>query len=55
MNDYLVKPFGAADLAQIAAQLVPATAPEGQRNQNKFSLSLVERQVWATTVFWFNC
>jgi signal transduction histidine kinase/CheY-like chemotaxis protein/HPt (histidine-containing phosphotransfer) domain-containing protein len=43
MNDYLVKPFQAADLQRIIARLAPFAAREGQRNQNKFDLSLVEK------------
>jgi CheY-like chemotaxis protein len=43
MNDYLVKPFQASDLARIIARLAPFDARADQRNQNKFDLSLVEK------------
>jgi signal transduction histidine kinase/CheY-like chemotaxis protein len=42
MNDYLVKPFGAADLERITAQFVPADPFGAQIKENKFDLSLVE-------------
>jgi signal transduction histidine kinase/CheY-like chemotaxis protein len=43
MNDYLVKPFQASDLDRIITGLAAVATQEGQRNQNKFDLSLVEK------------
>ncbi len=43
MNDYLVKPFGGADLERILARIGPVAATDGQKNQNQFDLSHVEK------------
>jgi CheY-like chemotaxis protein len=42
MNDYLVKPFRAADLERITVQFAPQALQETQIKENKFDLSLVE-------------
>ncbi len=42
MNDYLVKPFRAADLERIKVQFAPQALQETQIKENKFDLSLVE-------------
>jgi CheY-like chemotaxis protein len=43
MNAYLVKPFAGADLERILARIVPVATAEGQKNQNQFDLSHVEK------------
>ncbi len=51
MNDYLVKPFGAADLERITGQFVPADPLKPQIKENKFDLSLVEMASLGDPVF----